>query len=199
MSDFKAISKIAISVGGPLASLFLGPGAGVAISTIGKIAGPLLGLEEDDTEGLEEMARSEPGKVSAVINGIAKDPDKLEEFNSLYSAQVELSKQTNETYRQELKSEGWVARNWRPLHGLELTVEMAAWGFLILRAVYLGGPVLKATTASIMELAYILGAWYSARLAVMGVHVAGRSQEKIASMTNIPGTVINEVIKAIRK
>lgn len=199
MSDFKNITKIAVSVGGPIASLFLGPGAGAAISALGKLAGPILGLEEDDTEGLEEMARTAPGKVTSVVKDIAKNPDRIEEFNSFYSAQVELSKQVNETYRQELKSEGWIARNWRPIHGLELTVEMAAWGFLILRAVYLGGPVLKATTASIMELAYILGAWYSARLAVMGVHVAGRSQEKIASMTNVPGTLINEVIKAVRK
>ncbi len=188
----KVIEPLAPILGGVLG----GPAGSAAGAVVGGIIGKALGVDPTP-ESVAEAIKADPDGAGQKIAKAEADHGA-----SIAEMEARMMETINATMREEMKSEGWLTRNWRPLHGVEFTAEMAGFAYLIGRALYIGGPTATATISNIMDLWVLLTAYGSARLAILGVHAHGRTQEKIASSAASPGSIgaiVDAVAKVIKK
>jgi hypothetical protein len=197
MSTATDLAKLFIKYGSPLAPVLLGPGAGAAVVTATKMLAPILGVENE--EELQEKMQSDPEAVEEAIRNNVSDIKFNEDFATKYHFEVESLKQIHETMRLEIKSESWIARNWRPLHAIEFTLEMAGFAYLSFIMLERGGIHAKEFVTNLSAMWIILTGYGSIRLTLLGLHLVGRTQEKIAEKGNISGTIANAIKKAVVK
>jgi hypothetical protein len=180
-----------IRLGAPL----LGEAVGGPFGAIaGRILAQAVGAAEATPSAVAEaVAKADPEAAAAAVR---EAEDKwlaaLAEIGRTQVAEI------GQTQRAEIASDDFLQRCWRPLYALELSLfECPAF------TIVAGHALWTANTDMINGFATLSGlliTYMSARFAVLGVYVTGRSREKLALATgeSVP-SIIADVLKAIAK
>jgi len=181
---------IGTALGGPLGGM------------VGNILGSVLGVSPTP-EAIDKAIKDTPAAelqdklAAAEADAQAKYPALAEIAKAEAEAQAKTAAETNLTMRAEIAAGDPLQRWWRPLYGLELTLECAALAVVIIRDLW-GGDV-GVLNAAAQATALLLGYW-GLRFAVLGVYVQGRSREKVATIAGqITPSVIDQLVKAVRR
>jgi len=181
---------IGTALGGPLGGM------------VGNILGSVLGVSPTP-EAIDKAIKDTPAAelqdklAAAEADAQAKYPALAEIAKAEAEAQAKTAAETNLTMRAEIAAGDPLQRWWRPLYGLELTLECAALAGVIIRDLW-GGDV-GVLNAAAQATALLLGYW-GLRFAVLGVYVQGRSREKVATIAGqITPSVIDQLVKAVRR
>lgn len=192
-----------IKLGAPTIGTALGgPLGGMVGGAVGDILGSVLGVPPTP-EAIDKAIKDTPAAelqdklAAAEADAQAKYPALAEIAKAEAEAQAKTAAETNLTMRAEIAAGDPLQRWWRPLYGLELTLECAALAGVIIRDLW-GGDV-GVLNAAAQATALLLGYW-GLRFAVLGVYVQGRSREKVATIAGqITPSVIDQLVKAVRR
>ncbi len=169
---------------------------GGLVAKAAPIVGTLLGGPAGAAVGaLISSALGTPAEPDAVAKAIQADPQSLERIRKLeldhesdltrmhLEAETARLTQVNQTMRAEAASNDAYVRRWRPTFGyltaLAWTVQCCAIAWSIVGAPAQAGNVAQAITA--------LTPMWGVALAVLGVNVAKRSQDKQVAAGQTPG------------
>jgi len=179
-----------IKLGAPTIGTVLGgPLGGMVGGAVGNILGSVLGVPPTP-EAIDRAIKDTP--ASELQEKLA-----AAEAEAEAEAQARTAAETQLTMRAEMAAGDPLQRMWRPLYGLELTLECAALAAVIIRDLWGGDTVVLA--AATQATALLLGYW-GLRFAVLGVYVQGRTREKEATLTGqLAPTVLDQIVKAVRK
>jgi len=179
-----------IKLGAPTIGTVLGgPLGGMVGGAVGNILGSVLGVPPTP-EAIDRAIKDTP--ASELQEKLA-----AAEAEAEAEAQARTAAETQLTMRAEMAAGDPLQRMWRPLYGLELTLECAALAAVIIRDLWGGDTVVLA--AATQATALLLGYW-GLRFAVLGVYVQGRTREKEATLTGqLAPSVLEHIVKAVRK
>jgi hypothetical protein len=192
-----------VKLGAPTIGTALGgPRGGMIGGAVGDILGSVLGVPATP-EAVDKAIKTTPAPelqdklATAEADAQAKYPALAEIAKAEAEAQAKTAAETQVTMRAELASGDRLQRWWRPLYGLELTLECAALAAVIVRDLW-GGDVVVLNAAA--QATGLLLGYGAMRFGVLGVYVQGRSREKEAIINSqlAPGA-LDLLIKAVRK
>ena len=191
--DFSEIGKKIATMGLPLLANAVVPGGGAIVSLIASA----LGLTNDEPDTIALALQSDPNAAVKLKELQTRHIEKLEEI-ALQRYQAELSAETtqqsniNKTIQEELKSDSSYKSGWRPLFGY-----FAAFGVggILLGLVYsiFDGP---ENAGNIVESATVM---ITMMLAVLGINIRSRSQDKQAFSPNRPLGLVEAFANRIGK
>ena len=192
-----------VKLGAPTIGTALGgPLGGMIGGAVGNILGSVLGVPPTP-EAIDKAIRDTPASelqdklAAAEADAQAKYPALAEIAKAEAEAQARTAAETQLTMRAEIAAGDPLQRVWRPLYGLELTLECAALAIVIIRDLWGGDTTVLA--AATQATALLLGYW-GLRFAVLGVYVQGRTREKEATLTGqLAPSVLDQIVKVVRK
>jgi hypothetical protein len=192
-----------IKLGAPTIGTALGgPLGGMIGGAVGNILGSAFGVEPTP-DAIDKAIKTTPvtelqDKLAAAeADAQAKYPALAEIAKAEAEAQAKTAAETQLTMRAEIAAGDPLQRWWRPLYGLELTLECAALAVVIIRDLW-GGET-AVLTAATQATALLLGYW-GLRFAVLGVYVQGRNRWKETTMTGqLAPSVIDQLVKAVKR
>ena len=192
-----------IKLGAPTIGTALGgPLGGMVGGAVGNILGSVLGVPPTP-EAIDQAIKETPASelehklAAADADAQAKYPALAEIAKAEAEAQAKVAAETQLTMRAEIAAGDKLQRWWRPLYGLEVTLECAALAVVIIRDLW-GGDT-AVLTAATQATALLLGYW-GLRFGVLGVYVQGRNRWKDTVITGqLAPTVVDRLIKAVRR
>lgn len=200
--DWRDLGGQLAKAGAPIIGTALGgPLGGLLGNAVGGVLAEALGAEPTPEAVDAAIAATPPAELSAKLAGadseaVAKWPALADIAKARADLLGRALGETQATMRAEAMAGDPVQRWWRPLYGFELTVECAAfWGVVVWALAR--GDVAPLNAA--VEATGLLGLYWGARFAVLGVYVEGRSREKTALATGQPvPSLVGRVIGAAR-
>jgi Holin of 3TMs, for gene-transfer release len=183
--DFSSLISVLKPLSGVLGGVLAGPvGATAAPLIVGTLASAF-GLGDDATP--EQVAREiETNPAAPAI--IAEAEQKI--GKTVQEIEAAVLETVNGTMREEIKSEHWMTRSWRPLWGIASCVIWFLHGLVMAYQMARGDFTLIAQIPN-------LSVYYGAALAVVGVYALGRTKEKMASIDNPLMTAVSGAIKKV--
>jgi hypothetical protein len=186
--DLTSLANVLIKAGAPILGGALGGPAGAAIlPVIVKTIGPLLGLPDDATaEDVETAIVTNPQGDQAAQKAEAQIGKTALEIEAAMLETI------NVTMREEAKSESWGQRWWRPMWGIGSCFVWTLHGLVMAWQMARGDYALVAQIPN-------LTVYYGAALAVVGVYIAKRTEEKLAGVSSVVPALADAAAKAVRK
>lgn len=183
--DLKGIVGKAAPV---LGSLLGGPAGG----TVGALVSSVLGVEDDPDE-VQKALEADPNLLLKLRETELEQQTQLKQM--LVEAETQRLIQINETIRAELASGDKFKSYWRPLFGYIMAL---TWGAIMLATTYqiLFEPQNSANT--ITALGQLSGLW-GIGLAVLGINVWKRSDDKKMAFGQSPEGLVSALAKRIRE
>ncbi len=178
--NFAEIGKKIAALGLPLLANAIVPGGGAVVSMIASA----LGLTDSTPDAIAQALQTNPDAAIRLKELEARHTERLEEI-ALQGRQAELAAQTeqqgniNRTMQAELNAPSAWKSSWRPMFGY-----MAAFGFGGLLAGLIVAIFKEpASAGKLVESATII---LTMMLAVLGVNIRSRSQDKQAAIPGRP-------------
>ena len=182
--DWDELAEQVVGLGAPLIGGALGGPLGAAA---GKILADALGAGEATPDAVKAMIAAK-GDDFATVQAAAREADAQFAIALAQVAQQQV-REVAQTQRAEISSPDLLQRIWRPTHALELSlVECPLFSLTLLHALWTG---FEPAISGFGALSGLLIAYFGARFGILGVYVAGRSREKIATATGevMPGLI----------
>lgn len=131
------------------------------------LTGPIRGLVEGVSGIIGQFVTTDKEKMAAQAVLL----DLQTKFNqALLEADAKFAEQQASVITSEIKSESWLARNWRPILMLTFTF-IIFWNYVII-------PIFGAFTQALQPAVLVPQMWELLKLGVSG-YIVGRSGEKI--------------------
>jgi len=192
--DWKKLGKQVAELGAPLLGFALGgPGGAALASTITAS----LGLSDSTPAAISQALNTDPEAATKMLELQTRHKERIEEialdrYRAERDADAKEQAQINETMRVEYKSQGTYKTGWRPAFGW-----IAALGFGgILCALVYSMFKEPAQAAKMVESATVV---LSLMLAVLGININKRSQDKQSVLPNRPIGILEAVATRIAK
>lgn len=192
--DWKDLGKKIAGFGLPLLANAILPGSGAAVAAVTAALG-LPGDSAPDTiskaidadpEAATKLAQIEADKTVELARIVAQQAMAERQADSADTAQV------NETMRAELAAPSGYRAGWRPLFGYMIALSIGGLFAALIHAIW----VAPADTVKILEAAANLIVF---SLAVLGVSVKKRSDDKAAALGDRPLGIFEAVASRIAK
>ncbi|MFL9828001.1 3TM-type holin [Rhodoplanes sp. SY1] len=184
---------IGTALGGPLGGLVGGALGTVVAEALGTAPTPeAVGRAIATTPAPDMQAKLSAAESEAM----ARWPALAEIARVEAELQARALAETTATMRAEATAGDPLQRWWRPAYAFELTIECAAFFGVLIWSLGRGdaGPLNAATHAT-----GLLGLYWGARFAVLGVYVNGRTREKEAATTGQPApSLVETVVRTVK-
>lgn len=186
--EWKDLKGIVGKVAPILGSLLGGPAGGA----VGALVSSVLGVENDPDE-VQKALEADPNLLLKLREAEIEQQTQLKKM--LVEAETQRMTQINETMRAELASGDKFKSYWRPLFGYIMAL---TWGAIMLATTYqiLFEPQNSANT--IAALGQLSGLW-GIGLAVLGINVWKRSDDKKLAFGQNPEGLVSALAKRIRE
>lgn len=180
MEGFASLAGVLVKIGAPVLGGALAGPAGAAIGNgVGKLLGDLLGVEPTP-EAIKEKLETDPEAIKQV-QAIDASPLTAPALEGFYKVAEEAGRQVNATIALEVAKGTTFGTAWRPMMGYELAAEFML-GCLTVLYLLLTNRVDMLNV--IVNMTGLLSVYFTGRLAVLGVYVWQRSEEKKAALTD---------------
>lgn len=201
--DFTTVASQLLSLGLPaLGNALFGPLGGAAASLIAKALGAPAATPEainatlsatDRDVAIQRLKSAEAEWIATVQSQTELGRTQMQEVGQTIRAELEAAKD----------DQGWSGRfiqflqlSWRPAICWQTIVECTAGGMLTLWELWSADT---KVVNMVLQFQSFLIFYFSAKFALMGVYVAGRSAEKISNATDaVQPSVVTRVIDAIK-
>jgi hypothetical protein len=169
---------IGVALGGPLGG------------SIGQLVSSVLGVP-DEPAAVAQKLKEDPETFLKIL--ALEKTHELEVMKAAYAAQQADQSILADIYKTELKSESWMARNWRPMFGMSVAVSFAI-QMMGVTAVMLLSP--KDAGEVINGMISLIPIWGVA-LSVLGINIDRRSEDKRNELAAKAGTKLPTQSKGI--
>lgn len=169
---------IGVALGGPLGG------------SIGQLISGVLGVPEEPAAVAQKL-KEDPETYLKIMQ--LEKTHELDVMKAAYAAQQAEQSVLADIYKTELKSESWMARNWRPMFGMSVAISFAI-QMMGVTAVMLLSP---ADAGEVINGMISLIPIWGVALSVLGINIDRRSEDKRNELAVKAGTKLPTQSKGI--